>query len=267
MNRRGEDLKENVPGIIIAVLGLVIIVAAVWISISAYKSQDERKAQNLVNNLEGKLNVLPEGQISKFAVVGVQGWFIAGWSSDDPNRPQKCALESCICVCKEDFGASGIKLTDLLGYRPAMCQSKGFCRFFKDSNVNVNIFVHSQDNNDVQYLDKSIIEFLNARTTADLVAKEKLLADPLGKPPSRCFVQAKVYDKALLPTFKFGDFGNVQYSYAAAKDNYWFYDGYMPFPRNDLHEFSIYKGRVGDKSKIGVFEVFGEDLTKCIQNP
>jgi hypothetical protein len=131
MNRKGQDLKENVPGIIIAVIGLAIIVAAVWLSISAYRNQDTESAKAIINNIDGKISLIEEGQPAKVVIKGVKDWNLIGWSKNDLNRPDKCYFKSCICICKLDLGRINLKPTDYAND----CQANGMCRLYDSGNA------------------------------------------------------------------------------------------------------------------------------------
>ena len=62
----------------------------------------EESAKDMLDVIEGKIKLLDEGETGKYMIRGIDGWFLSGWSGDNKERPEKCFLESCICVCKGD---------------------------------------------------------------------------------------------------------------------------------------------------------------------
>ena len=129
-NKKG-DLMNNVLGVIIAVIGLSLLAYGAYKVYQNVVNSEDQKAKNLADLIEGKVEALKEGQIGKFNLVKLEGWGIAGWSLNDPKRPDKCSLNSCICICNDvvdiSFGDSLIN----------SCQENGFCRKFGSKNIKV----------------------------------------------------------------------------------------------------------------------------------
>jgi len=121
------DLLENALTLIIAVVGLAIIFYAGWQLYSVYVNQDETNAKTAINTIEGRINLLEDGQLGKVVVKQISGWFIAGWGKNDAGRPDKCYFKSCLCICKDSVSSN---IED--------CQTNGFCRLFDVEDVNVN---------------------------------------------------------------------------------------------------------------------------------
>ncbi len=156
IHRKGV-LVNNALVLIIAVICLAVLF------IGAYKlyvisiEEEERKAINILNILEAKINALEDGQSNTFAIFGLEGWSLVGWSKGEAGRPDKCFFDSCICICKGKppgdlffvdkkkfdsmyhfsdydnyFLGDALSKKDLTDF----CQKKGFCRFFdKDLNI------------------------------------------------------------------------------------------------------------------------------------
>lgn len=129
-NKRG-DLRDNVPEIIIAVLGILLIVFAVYQIYHVFVNSDNENAKKILNNVEAKINAVPEGQTGVFMVQGfvnADAWFLAAWSKGDSedSKPDKCSSSSCLCICFRDKGASTKKLDN--SYLKQYCSERGFCR-------------------------------------------------------------------------------------------------------------------------------------------
>jgi hypothetical protein len=130
MKRRGDLLADNFLEIILAVLGLIAVGYLAYQIYQVSVNQESTIAKKMLDSLEGKINRLQIGETGSYTlktpceIKGECDWFLAGWSTEDLDRPDKCSLESCVCVCKGGYGAHH-------------CQSAGFCRFFDDSSVSV----------------------------------------------------------------------------------------------------------------------------------
>jgi hypothetical protein len=92
-----EHLPDMIIGVLVAV-GLLIFIAMIVKPL--FNSDKEAKA--LINEMEGKIKALDEGQSNTFGMTGVDGWILLGWNRQVPTneKPQFCFDKNCICLCK-----------------------------------------------------------------------------------------------------------------------------------------------------------------------
>jgi hypothetical protein len=149
MKKKGFLILDEWISIVIAVIGLVLIVGLFVGFYRASSQGEERQAREFLDKLEGKIDVLENGQKNEFLLQTVKKWTLIGWEVEnkgrtiksDPDRPGKCSLKSCICLCPSlnDFSGS----TDYwdnevyLSKYAASCNSEGICRKF--DNVGIDI--------------------------------------------------------------------------------------------------------------------------------
>jgi hypothetical protein len=136
-NRRG-DLRDNVPEIIIAVLGILLIVFVAYQIYHVFVNSENENAKKVLNNLEAKINAIPEGQNGTFMLQGFKEaneWFLAGWNKADKpdDKPSKCFDSSCICICKKPGATRGFSNSESV----KLCNEKGFCRKFSIEKITV----------------------------------------------------------------------------------------------------------------------------------
>ncbi|MBS3081643.1 hypothetical protein J4416_01730 [Candidatus Pacearchaeota archaeon] len=111
-------LTDNMLGMVLAIIGLVILGFLGVKLYSMFVSQDLKNAQAFVEDLSAKIENLKDGESNTFALRGVTEWVLVGYSSTDKSRPDKCFLNSCLCLCKYNSGES-----------PSFnCQDNGYCR-------------------------------------------------------------------------------------------------------------------------------------------
>ncbi len=115
IGRKG-DLTQNVLSLIIAALGIALLVFAAYKLYRANVENEEENATKLLNSLDEKIKNLKDGEIGRFPIRGVNGWYLTGWGKDDYDRPDRCYFDNCLCVC---YGESDLKTS---------CQEKGICR-------------------------------------------------------------------------------------------------------------------------------------------
>jgi len=141
MNRKG-NIIENLPGLLIAILGLAIIGFGIYQGILLYSQnvseQKDTNAIAIVEQIKERIERLEEGNSGSFPVRGLKGWFLVVWGKDDPTKPNRCVLGSCICAC-EGKGE--------LGGRAELCQDRGFCELIDVDTVDVHMddYVASKD--------------------------------------------------------------------------------------------------------------------------
>lgn len=139
-NRKG-DLTQNVLSLIIAALGIALLVFAAYKLYRANVENEEENATKLLNSLDEKIKNLKDGEIGRFPIRGVNGWYLTGWGKDEQGRPDKCFFNSCVCVCK----SGGINEKD-------SCQKNGICRDLKYDKVFSGKFINYK--NDLLTVDK-----------------------------------------------------------------------------------------------------------------
>jgi hypothetical protein len=147
MNMKGDWFTNNIMGIVIAVIGLTII------SFVAYKIWDinvnleQRNVMKTMDIIEGKIDALNTGESTRVILKGFPGadnWYFTGWHTSE-DRPDKCFLESCICLCKEGVGG------DIFN-----CQESGYCRGVGSDSVIVER--NSERENAKIHLKENLIE-------------------------------------------------------------------------------------------------------------
>lgn len=112
-DKRGGIVMDNLLGIILVGIALIIFVVAVYKFYETSLDQDAKSAQALADSIVAKVEALDEGSVNS-TFRGVKDWYIVGWGIEDEDRPDKCALSSCICVCQGPLASD--------------CQENGFCR-------------------------------------------------------------------------------------------------------------------------------------------
>jgi len=146
MNKKG-DLLNNILTTVIAIAGLLIIIYATYRLYSVYANQDSENAKNNANIIEAKINSIDAAKSvgekipASIVIKSVPKWFISGWGEGDAGRPDKCAFQTCICVCPDKSEGVDVKLTlpdinlGIFESRKELCQAGGFCRFFAEDEL------------------------------------------------------------------------------------------------------------------------------------
>ncbi|MDP1695447.1 MAG: hypothetical protein Q8L29_00865 [archaeon] len=138
MNKRG-DLLNNILGVVIAVIGILVIFGGAYMLYQKYVNQESEKAKNTIDVLEAKINAIEVGQSTEALVRGLPGWFVAGWGKAITTKPDKCFLSICLCICK----GSAVQEAD----KVKVCQNNGFCRKIAgDDNFDADTIVFLRDN-------------------------------------------------------------------------------------------------------------------------
>lgn len=160
-----DTLTKNVMNFVLAALVIALLIGGGYAVFKVLANDENQKAQRVLDNVEGKINALEEGEEGKFLIQGFKGaesWYLVAWNKDDEGRPDKCFFENCMCVCKygeqpgaiekENQGstlgnlARGIPLVGKLAPDESVtvsavskseifsgvCQSNGFCRKAED---------------------------------------------------------------------------------------------------------------------------------------
>ena len=117
---------NNLLGIIIAVVGIVLFVFAISKVYQVRASDELTNAKKTIELIDAKIKALDNGQKSSLTIQGFAGaesWYIVGWNKNDPNRPEKCFFDSCICICE--------------GVSNDVCQEGGICKSVSYSETRV----------------------------------------------------------------------------------------------------------------------------------
>ena len=115
MTKRG-NLLNNFLSIFIAALLIGLLGFAVAKLLGVFRNPEDKNAQELLNSLVGKIELLKDGEKNSFLMKGAEGWYLLAYDSrnDADDRPQKCYLDNCICIAPEPTKDS--------------CQNEGFHR-------------------------------------------------------------------------------------------------------------------------------------------
>ncbi|MEK6928474.1 MAG: hypothetical protein AABW65_00775 [Nanoarchaeota archaeon] len=151
-----KGLLGHTTSIIIAVIGLLLLGAGIYKMYGIFKGEDENMKKT-IDSIEGKIKRLEDGDKGKFLVRGNNKWYVTGWSAEEKGKPDKCYLNSCICICKGNIFAG-----DALSGES--CQKKGFCRIFEEKKVIVKSdlilkAVYATGENSAEGIDSSGIIF------------------------------------------------------------------------------------------------------------
>jgi hypothetical protein len=136
-------LTKNILGLTIALICIVAFIMFYTRLTSFGNNPESENAKNVLDTILARANALENGQSNSFAIRGLDGWFLAGWSKDvsPKEKPQKCLLESCVCICQGKFievsQKDGVFLVEKHSNEEVVskCQEAGFCR-----DLNKNFF-------------------------------------------------------------------------------------------------------------------------------
>jgi hypothetical protein len=168
MRRKGNLLPEESVGVVIAVLCIVFLLIGGLEVYGYVKNQDTENAKTAINYFDDQIKALEIGNTGRFTIKAIPGWFIIGWSKDNPYRPDKCSLGSCLCICYKAGSESGdietffktftpesiysnwdntlvtsislLRTEKILNKLAENCQNKGVCRVIEaDKIVEANL--------------------------------------------------------------------------------------------------------------------------------
>jgi hypothetical protein len=161
------NLIDHAPNIIIAVVCLALLVGLVVLVYKIFVNDEYKAAQKTVDIIETKIGAIGDGETTKFSIqspckkdIEKCKWFIAGWSSSNPDRPDKCYFRSCICVCPD--GKTKMEKKE----RADICQKTGICRIYDLKSILVSVdptYIYEGASNSMQYAGVTI-----ARRTEEL---------------------------------------------------------------------------------------------------
>ncbi len=125
MEKKGDFFTNNVLGIVIAVIGIVVFVYAFAKLYDLNTNQENDKAKVVLDSIISKAQVVPEGVTANVTIQGISGWYLAGWSADDSTRPDRCYNQGCVCICPGSAST-------------VVCQKSGICKRVSEKKVNVS---------------------------------------------------------------------------------------------------------------------------------
>lgn len=162
MNKKASNLlPDNVYGVIIAVIGLVILFGLAWKLMGLFTEQNTlERAEKQMDNLMTDVNLLKEGETKEFNLLYPGDWALTGWPHKKgiyaiaetitfglieaeeliPNTCKKNEWKNCICLCyfsnnlleqikSNRFGSEGV----LEG-----CNEESVCREINSESFVVN---------------------------------------------------------------------------------------------------------------------------------
>jgi|SRR3989338_4917711 len=168
-NKKGMVIGE-VLKIILAVLGLLLIAGVAYYLYSAVTAgQDSEIAKRTLDSIEGKISNLEDGETGKFPIKGPSEWILVGYGDSDTEfRPDKCALNNCICICPgtvSNFVNPNLPyaLPNYLAIRDS-CQQEGFCRKVSFDEIFVEIEYASEGGTPLIEFPKNLLELQIVKT-------------------------------------------------------------------------------------------------------
>ena len=125
INRKGAEEQDSFISLILAVIAIGILVFGIVKIYYGNVQIEEKNAKEIANIIEARINALESEQEGQFLVrspcsadnTKKCGWFVAGWGRNDIDKPDKCFIKSCVCVCKGS--KNNLQST---------CQNSGLCR-------------------------------------------------------------------------------------------------------------------------------------------
>lgn len=126
MNRKkGAEFSGEFLGVILAIVGVVLLGLLGIKLYNLFVEQDMKNAKAFIEGLNGKIENLNDGESNDFVLRGIPGWVLVGYNVANPYKPDKCFLNSCICLCETKDNTIN-------------CQDMGYCR-----NMDRNVIVSS----------------------------------------------------------------------------------------------------------------------------
>lgn len=130
LNKKGEEeegLTANTLGTVLGVTATLIIIFFIYLAITRIWSDPGLEAaQEIADRIQQKINIMEANQRTTMTIQGsekLDGWVIEAWSKESQERPDKCFLSSCVCLCK--------------GQGKEACQNKGICREIETDSIYV----------------------------------------------------------------------------------------------------------------------------------
>lgn len=125
MKSKRAIILPNALSLIIAVIGLTILFFGTYKLYSISQNQEDKNAQNFIDNLKEKIDAIPGETNASITLRGFgKNWYLTSWGKDESLKPDKCFFISCICACKGNpLGAIN------------SCQDQGFCREMNQEKI------------------------------------------------------------------------------------------------------------------------------------
>src|SRR3989338_3957445 len=117
--------EEQAVGLIVTLIGVVIVGGFIWLILSnVLSNNDEIKlAQKSADYIQANIESLNDGKKVSLDLQGVgERWFLTAWGLNNPDRPDACFFESCICICQ------------------GQCETKPICRNIKEKIVYIQSY-------------------------------------------------------------------------------------------------------------------------------
>ncbi len=132
MKKQGEFLLQNFLEILLFVIGTGMLVLLVWYLLQATIFQEKHNAQQALATIDEHAKKLTAGQEAKVTIKGpckgaTCNWYLDVYSKADVQKPDRCFLDSCICVCQGDPNAAG-----------NTCQTNGYCKRYPVSSISLD---------------------------------------------------------------------------------------------------------------------------------
>ncbi len=121
MNKKAFLLAEETLKIVVAVICIVFLAYFLTsLYLSKTGGEKARFANDVLNTIAGKINLLQDGDFFEQDIPNPQGWHLFGFS--DSVKPNSCLGENCICICPYAFDYQ-----DRFNRQQKKCDNKGGC--------------------------------------------------------------------------------------------------------------------------------------------
>jgi len=146
-NRRGDIV---LPEVVRLVIGVIVIIGLIYLGTQLFglfkKDNEHKNAEVLINEIYVKANSLSDGEEKSFSIKRIDGWSFVAWNKDNPNKPEECRGNACICICPSPEGLAimtpqvrdGERVyeqnPDKFSEIAESCNQLAACRFFENFN-------------------------------------------------------------------------------------------------------------------------------------
>lgn len=124
------DIHNQFLEIIVATICLLLVAGLAYGAYNNYSNNDSASAEKVLGIIASGIEQIDDGKEVNLTLQGFEGsdqWYIAAWNVDDENRPERCSLDNCVCLCKkskENYVES--------------CQNRGYCKSYADKRFSVS---------------------------------------------------------------------------------------------------------------------------------
>lgn len=146
MNKKGEQVSEELGGVTMAAIGILLLSLAaysIYLHIQVSRESSSEAAQKTMEILGDKLDVLDVGESGQITIQGFtdsENWYLTGWDLNDADRPERCFFESCVCICDN-----------------ILCNEKLFCYKSDSEQIDVVTYYVAGDPSAYIKLEKGIL--------------------------------------------------------------------------------------------------------------